>query len=188
VSTFAKSLEQFGLLELAVIGAQAARRREFLDYFEKLALNDATLEQNMHIAFENNLWMLGRSYSTMASNSTLNKIVQQYCDTKFQGPRASKRPDLLLSQDYGDSYLLIEFKRPSDPISRDHIAQAEKYRDDLSPKISTSHKMEIIMMGKGRAPSLDAHNMSPNVKIHSYLSIISSARTEIDWIIKSLKS
>ena len=32
------------------------------------------------------------------------------------------------------TYLLIEFKRPSHPITRDDIAQVEKYRDDLSSR------------------------------------------------------
>ncbi len=37
-------------------------------------------------------------------------MIETYCGKSFDGSRAAKRPDLLLSQDYGDTYLLIEFQ------------------------------------------------------------------------------
>jgi len=186
VGSFAEALEQFGLLELSTIGMQAAHRRTFLDFLDQLVQNAATHEKDAHKAFENNLWMLGRKYSMMSSNVTLKSVIGTYCDRTFQGNRASKRPDLLLSQDYGDSYLLIEFKRPSHPITRDDIAQAEKYRDDLSSRLSSTSKMDIMLIGKGRSPTLDANRLHDTIAIHSYVSIISSARTEMDWLIASL--
>jgi hypothetical protein len=186
VGSFAEALEQFGLLELSTIGTQAAHRRTFLDFLDQLVQNAATHEKDAHKAFENNLWMLGRNYSMMSSNVTLKNVIGTYCDSTFKGSRASKRPDLLLSQAYGDSYLLIEFKRPSHPITRDDIAQAEKYRDDLASRLSSTSKMDIMMIGKGRSPTLDANRLHDTIVIQSYASIISSARTEMDWLITSL--
>lgn len=188
VASFAEALEEFGLLEIAAIGIHASHRRRFLDYLDQLVQNEMTLEKDVHKAFEGNLWVLGRKYSLMSSNVTLKKVVNTYCETAFKGDRASKRPDLLLSQDYGDSYLLIEFKRPSHPIGRDDVAQAEKYRDDLSPRLSSSAKMEILLIGKGRLATLDANRLAESIAIHSFASVISSARTELDWLITSLSS
>lgn len=186
VGSFADALQQFGLLELSTIGMQARHRRTFLDYLDQLVQNDATLEKDVHKAFENNLWMLGRKHSLMSSNVTLKNIIETYCKTVFKEARASKRPDLLLSQDFGDSYLLIEFKRPSHSITREDIAQAEKYRDDLTAKLSSTAKMEIILVGKGRTASLNANNILSTIAIHSFASIISSARMEMDWLVSSL--
>jgi hypothetical protein len=186
IGSFAEALEQFGLLELSTIGTRAAHRRTFLDFLDQLVQNAATHEKDAHKAFENNLWMLGRKYSMMSSNATLKSVIGTYCDSTFKSNRASKRPDLLLSQDYGDSYLLIEFKRPSHPITRDDIAQAEKYRDDLSSRLSSTSKMDIMLIGKGRSPTLDANRLHDTIAIHSYASIISSARTEMDWLVVSL--
>jgi Histidine kinase-, DNA gyrase B-, and HSP90-like ATPase len=186
VSSFAESLEQFGLLELATIGEHASRRRQFLDYLDQLIGNPKTEEKETHKALETNLWLLGRQYSLMSSNVTLKKIVATYCDGIFKGSRAAKRPDLLLSQRYGDAYLLIEFKRPSHDITRDDIAQAEKYRDDLSSRLSSTATMDIMLIGKGRAPTLDARNLLSTITIHSYASIVSAARSELDWLIDSL--
>lgn len=186
VGSFAASLEEFGLLELATIGSQASRRREFLNFLDKLVQNPKTLEKDAHKAFETNLWLLGRKYSLMSSNATLHKVIDNYCGMEFKGNRAAKRPDLLLSQDYGDKYLLIEFKRPSHDITRDDIAQAEKYRDDLSSRLSSTAAMDIVMVGKGRAITLDTRNMLDSISLHSYASIISSGRSELDWLISSL--
>jgi hypothetical protein len=186
VSSFAESLEEFGLMELATIGAQAARRRQFLDYFDQLVQNPETLEKDTHKALETNLWILGRNYSMMSSNATLRKMIETHCGESFSGNRAARRPDLLLSQDYGDTYLLIEFKRPSHDITRDDIAQAEKYRDDLSTRLSSTGKMDIMIIGRGRVTTLDTRNMISSISIHSYASITSSARTELNWLINSL--
>ena len=159
VGSFAASLEEFGLMELSTIGAHASRRRQFLDYFDQLIQNPRTLEKDAHKALETNLWVLGRHYSMMSSNTTLRNMIVTYCGKSFSGSRSAKRPDLLLSQDYGDSYLLLEFKRPSHEITRDDIAQAEKYRDDLSSRLSSTAKMEIMMVGKGRVATLDMRHL-----------------------------
>jgi len=186
VSNFAASLEQFGILELATVGTQARRRLEFLDFMDQLICNPKTLEAEAHRALEANLWILGRSYAMISSNKTLRKMVGDFCDAKFSGPREGKRPDLLLSQVYGGSYLLIEFKRPSHPISRDDIAQAEKYRDDLTPMLSPSGKIKIMMIGEWRQRSLDTRYLADDIEIHSYLGTISSARSELEWLVRSL--
>ncbi|MDO9502768.1 ATP-binding protein [Falsiroseomonas sp.] len=186
VTSLAASLEQFGLLELSAIASQAMRRRSFLDFLDQLVQRPETLERDVHRAFETNLWLLGRRYSLMASNATLRSVIDKYCGVAFSGERASKRPDLLLSQDYGDAYLLIEFKRPSHEISRDDINQAEKYRDDLERKLSSGSRMEIMLVGAGRAASINPANLLPSVTIHSFESIIATARAELDWLISSL--
>jgi hypothetical protein len=186
VGNFAEALEEFGLLELTTIGVQASRRRQILDYFDKLVQNPDTLEKDTHKALETNLWMLGRQYSTMSSNSTLKKIVENLSQKSLNRDRAKKRPDLLLSQDHKETYLLIEFKRPSHPISRDDIAQAEKYRDDLLPNLPSTTSVDIMMIGKGRVVGLDLKNLPTNISIHSYASLISAARTEVEWLITSL--
>jgi len=186
VWSFAESLEQFGLVQLSTIGAQAKRRRQFLEYLDQLIENPKTLEKDTHKALETNLWVLGRKYSTMSSNATLTTIIENHCGERLIGSRAAKRPDLLLAQDYGDTYLLIEFKRPSHSITRDDIAQAEKYRDDLSSKLSSTTRMNIVMVGKGRTTVMDTKHLDPTIAIHSYASVISAARSELDWLISSL--
>ncbi len=186
VSDFAASLEQFGLLELSTIGTQAGRRREFLDAFDHLTQNPKTLEKEAHQALETNLWVLGRQYALMSSNVTLKSMIASYCSDRFKGEGSAHRPDLLLSQGYGDRYLLIEFKRPSHIITRADVAQAEQYRDELTSRLSSTAAMDIMLIGRGKADTLSANNLNRDIVIHSYASVISAARSELDWIVNSL--
>ncbi len=186
VGAFAKALEEFGLLELSVLASQVARRLTFLDRLDELVANPATLEKQIHLALESNLWVLGRNYYSMASNRTLRAVIGEYCDEEFSGERAAKRPDLLLAQDFQENMLLVEFKRPSHAIGRDDVNQAEKYRDDLQIRIAPSGVLKILMLGKGRVDSLNMQNLAPNIRISSFRAVISSARSEFEWLMKSL--
>ena len=94
MESFAAALDQFGLVELSTIGTQASRRLQFLDSLEQLAQDPRTLEKDVHKAVERNLWILGRSYATMASNVSLRHVIATYCNEEFTGERAAKRPDL----------------------------------------------------------------------------------------------
>ena len=75
---------------------------------------------------------------------------------------------------------------PNHPISREDIAQAEQYRDDLSGTITSSSPLRILMIGKGSAASMDKRYGTDMTIISSYASLLSSARTELDWLMSSL--
>ncbi|MEP1537283.1 MAG: ATP-binding protein [Paracoccaceae bacterium] len=187
VNDFAVSLQEFGLLELSNIRTQADKRIRFLDYLENLADNIATKEQEVHVALEKNLWVFGLDFSMMSSNITLKRMIKVFCDKKYSGNAAQKRPDLLLSQGFDGRYLLIEFKRPSVPIGRQEVAQAEEYRDELSSQLPSDAAFQIMMVGKGRGSRLSVDRLAQNISIHSYKDLISTARSQISWLINSLE-
>ena len=89
-------------------------------------------------------------------------------------------------QDNRNEYLLIELKRPSHSISRDDIAQAEKYRDDLYPILASGSRLDIMLIGKGRTVTLGQRSLPEGISIHSYAAVISAAFQEVDWLINSL--
>jgi hypothetical protein len=55
VEALASALEEFGLVDLAVIAQQARRRLELLDRLDELASQPNTLEKDMHTAIEKTL-------------------------------------------------------------------------------------------------------------------------------------
>ncbi|SNZ07418.1 ATP-binding protein [Cohaesibacter gelatinilyticus] len=187
VQHFAEALSEFGLLEMSHIHSQARRRTEFLDYLDQLAFNPDTLEDTMHKALDSNLWVFGSRYSLMASNTSLSTIVRRFCDKAYSGKNASRRPDLLLTQGFNGRYLLIEFKRPSKIIGRDEVNQAQRYVDELACQLDSTAAFEIMVVGKGRDPIISPDSLNPNISIHSYNSLISTARNEIDWLLNTLK-
>lgn len=185
VATFSDALQQFGLLELALMADHGKYRIRFLDDLDLLAANAATLEKEMHKAVEKSLWVFGSRYHTMSSNETLRRVVDAYCDKKYSGTKASKRPDLLLAADSGDRYLLIEFKRPSHPIDRKDEAQAKEYRDELASHFP-GKAIDIILLGGRRATAADTRYDTPDVRVLSYNDVIGQARHELNWLIKNL--
>jgi hypothetical protein len=183
VQALAEALEEFGLVDLAVIGQQARGRLSFLDELDALIIDPATLEKQVHQAFEKNLWVLGPQYALMSSNKTTRRAIQEYADKKFSGARANKRPDLLLANDLDRRHLLIEFKQPSHPITRDDVNQAEKYRDDLT---GTFGRINILILGKGRSPQMPAQYDQVDIEVRSYADVVSTARRQLDWLLEEL--
>jgi|CXWL01.1.fsa_nt_gi hypothetical protein len=183
VEVFASALEDFGLLDMALVASQTVSRRKLLDHLESLVRNPKTIEKNVHSVIERNLWLLGYEYSLIVSNKTLANTIETYAAEKFTGERATKRPDLFLAQNLRGGYLLIEFKRPSKEISRDDQNQAAKYRDDLEPRFGSIH---ILLLGKGRASSALLQNDPPRLDVFGYEALISSARNQHDWLLAEL--
>ncbi len=184
VETFASALEVFGLLDMALMANQAKSRLKVLDDLDDFVRNPATLEKNVHSVIERNLWILGYEHALVSSNKTLAHTIEEYASVKFSGDRASKRPDLFLAQNLRGGYLLIEFKRPSKHIDRQDQRQAQEYRDDLEPKFG---QIEILLLGKGRDVSATAKNDPPGLQVFGYEALISTARTQLAWLLSELR-
>lgn len=183
---FADALSEFGIVELSIIGVQAKNRNKFLDFFEKLILNEKASEADVHKSLEKNLWLLNEKFSLMASNVSLNRISNDYLNKKYKDDRKSKRPDLVLCQDYKDDILLIELKEPNKVIGRDEQGQAEKYRDDLNTMFPNSH-ITVLVIGKSLNPKMSTKYGNETIILDSYRSLISKARNRMNWLVKELK-
>jgi Histidine kinase-, DNA gyrase B-, and HSP90-like ATPase len=182
VAQFAEALEAFGLLELAMMSERARHRLHFLDRLEELVAKPATVEKEVHRALEGTLWVLGTKYALMASNRTLRTIVSQYMEKKYAGNRPDERPDLLLAQDAGDRYLLIEFKRPSHELTREDEAQAMRYRDEIATYLPAK-AIDVLLLG-GRRERMDTRYDTPDRVYQTYAGLIAQARYELQWLLR----
>lgn len=185
ISKLAEVLSEFGLAELAILGEQARSRLEFLDQFERLCQNSDTDEALVHSSLEKNLWVFGAQYSLFSSNKTLRRQVEDYLGKKYKGTRAKKRPDLMLSANYSDEYLLIEFKRPSHSLKHIDYQQATAYRNDFRPY--TDADIEILLIGGKRGQNLPApNNIESDTRIMIFDEVISTSRNQLNWLLKEL--
>jgi hypothetical protein len=185
VGQFAEALSEFGLLEMTLITRQARNRKQFLDYVDRLADNEHTLEKDIHKTLENASWVFGNEYSLMSSNEGLRGTIDKFCTKEYSGNNASKRPDLLLSQDIANKYLLVEFKRPSHTITRDDENQAIKYRDELLAYLGKV-QMDILVIGGKVDRGIDSQYMSWSARLITFKALTSLARTQLDWMLKDL--
>ena len=139
----------------------------------------------VHTALENCLWIFGIKYSVFSSNKTLKRQVEDYLGKRYTGKRASKRPDLLLSVNFANEYLLIEFKRPSHSLRYKDYQQATEYRNDFVPY--TNSEIKVLIVGGKRGSDLPPHyNKEPNSEVVIFDEIISSARNQLNWLLVEL--
>ena len=181
-SSLADALDDYALTDLAYLAESARARQVFLDQLEVLSKNPGTLEKTMHKAIENSLWIFGPSYSLFSSNKTLKTQIEDYLNVQYKGTKASDRPDLLLNEDLNGDFLLIEFKRPNHPLKYQDYQQATGYRHDL--KKHTDKKVHVILIGGTRSPDFPNENREPDVTCILFNQLISSARRQIDWMLR----
>lgn len=181
VATIASVLADFGLVDMAVTAQQAQRRIRVLDSLSILVNDDATLEKQVHAVVEANPWILGNEYNVLRSNQTLKSTI----GTLVGKASEEDRPDLFLGSLPGGRHVLVEFKRPSHPISRDDENQAEKYRDELARKYPD---IDVVIVGRERSQKVDAQYEKPHLRVISWSHLISTARHEISWLLEHLRS
>lgn len=183
VAGVADNLNRFGLADMAFLVQQAAARQVFLDQLDALARDAGTTEAVMHKALERNLWVLGPEYSLFSSNSTLRRQVEELLGKTYTGDRADKRPDLLLNENLGGDYLLIEFKRPGHALNHNDYVQAIGYRHELSKYVSSP--IRVLVVGGSRSSDFPGDNREPNVEARVFGQVISTARRQIEWLLRS---
>jgi len=178
-------LAEFGLAEIAIIGDQAKSGLEFLERFMELCQIEETDEKLIHSLLETNLWIFGIQFTVFSSNKSLKRQVENHLNQKYTGSRANKRPDLMLSVNYENEYLLIEFKRPSHSLKYEDYQQATAYRNDFVPFINANIK--VLLIGGKRGSDLPpSYNQEPNTSILILDEIISNSRNQLNWLLKEL--
>lgn len=186
VAEFAEALEQFGLVDLALMAQQARQRLRLLDYLDQLRASPQTDELVMHKAIEQNLWVLGNDYGLLASNKSLKKIVEDSLGKIYTGKRAAERPDLLLTTNVQQQHVVIEFKKPSMVLTFDHYQQATKYRHELSSYLPPN--IEVFIIGGQLNGNALPANREASVKASTYAAIIANARYQTEWLIRELST
>ncbi|CAN7806377.1 ATP-binding protein [Paraburkholderia hospita] len=184
IASLADALDEFGLADMAHLVEQAKARQQFLDNLEALSRNRGTLEVQMHKSIEKNLWIFGPEFSVFSSNKTLQRQVEDFLGKKFVGPRATKRPDLLLNENLNGECLLLEFKRPSHSLNRDDYSQATDYRHDLAKHMNK--RIRVLIVGGDRSGDYPTTNLEPDVLAASFLDVISTARRQVEWQLRQL--
>lgn len=182
VAGIAERLNEFGLAEMAFLVQQAAARQVYLDQLDALARDASTTEAVLHKALERNLWVFGPEYSLFSSNSTLRRQVEDMLGKTYTGDKADKRPDLLLNENLGGQYLLVEFKRPSHALNHDDYVQAIAYRHELAKYLSSP--IQVLLVGGSRSADFPTSNLEPYVKTRVFGQVISTARRQIEWLLR----
>ena len=180
VAQLAEALADFGLVDMTLVAQQARHRLDVLKRLDELMTRPETLEKEMHVVFERNLWLLEGDFKLLSSDRTLATTLQQWAGTEFTGQRARKRPDLFLCSTIDRRYVLIEFKEPGHTIDRSDESQALGYRDDLRKSFEP---IDVFVIGGRRASGLDPNRSYPGLHVKTYAEVVSTARSRLEWLI-----
>lgn len=186
VARLAGILEELGLVDVAMVAQQCKYRLAFLDEFDTLLANPATLESQVHQAIEKNLWLLGPDHQLVASNKTFDRLIRDWLDKKYKGRRAKNRPDLLLLPAGRREVLLLELKRPSHPIDRKDEGQAMEYRDELQVHVP-DRTIRVLVIGGTRDPQVSEHYATDKLTVTTFTSMAAQARDNLAWLLEQLK-
>lgn len=181
IEILANVLNEFGLIEVALISKQANSRKKFIDSFEQLVRNPKTSEQDIHKVIEKSLWLINNHLVLYKSNTSVKKIVEDNSDKKYKGDRAYKRPDLILINNYSNEYVLIELKKYDYTLKIRDATQAVEYAIDLRPRYGEMR--QIIVIGGKMPKHVNKDDFPKNVQLESYDRLIMKARNEINWLI-----
>ncbi len=187
VAALASALAEFGIWDLSLVGTQAHRRRAVLNHFATLVDREGTKEADIHRVLQENLWLLEIDNRPISSNESIRKVIENYLGGRYAGARASKRPDLPAAEHIAGHHLLIEIKAPNVTINRKHESQAIEYRDDLQGS-GKLQRIQILLLGKGKAPEMNAINERDGITILSYHELIGRAESRWQWLIRDLKA
>jgi len=184
--TLADVLRQWGLNEVAGIVSRAQLRLKALEAFEALARDSETKElSGVHQSMEQNLWILGDEYELVKSNGTLRRTIEEVFGHGYQGSRGRERPDLILAG-LREKHMLVELKRPAHMLTRQDVAQAETYRDELAKHLPNAQWTIAILGGTVEAALVrDDH---PGVFVSTFLEVLEQARARLDWLLDHLST
>ena len=185
IADLAEILELWGLYEIGEIARRARRRLLILGKFEELAWNSESLElQDVHRMLEKNVWIIGDEYELFVSNISMKRIIEEVFRKRYQGDRERLRPDLILAGIAGN-HLLLELKRPSHHLTRNDVAQAQGYRDDIHEHLPRT-PVEIRVIGGSVDPALAADETFSRYAT-TFPAVIVSARRRLEWLLEHIE-
>ena len=100
---------------------------QIIEKLEKLVASNDSLEIDLHKLIECNLWLIKEGLELWSSDKPLLTVLGGHID-KIYKHKEKIRPDLLaLSRSDGNEAVILEFKKPSEIITREHVTQAMEY-------------------------------------------------------------
>ncbi|MDF3285475.1 ATP-binding protein [Gordonia sp. N1V] len=151
VKRLASLLDRTQITQLIEANTKLVNRLDFLQALKQMvfdpATNKSTQERTqLHAMLEKNTWVFGEEYDLMASDRSLDAVLDRYL-AHIDGPDTQPKPvrrhdgsvgrvDLMLGQSRPavgrNDYLIVELKRPSVTISAKEVQQIKSYADAVT--------------------------------------------------------
>lgn len=171
-----KLLEQYRLPQLTSVTSVITDRLQKLTLFDKHIQTDEAYEikgkNSIHNQLARALWILDDRYWLLRSNQTLTNQLGK----RYEKQERNKRPDFICA-DFENRLVIVEIKRPSMTVKREHINQIEDYLVLADEFKNYSEKRGFLI-----AQNISSHlrknlALKPDIEFRSYVDVVDECKS-----------
>ncbi len=171
-----KLLEEYELPQLTSVTGIITDRLQKLKLLEAQIQNERAYEikgkNSIHNQLAEALWILDDGYWLLSSN----KPLQNFLGIEYEKNKKLKRPDFICA-DFEKTLVIVEIKRPSLEVKREHIDQLEEYVIMASDFMDYKKRIGFLI-AKSIPPELARIvKHRPLIEFKSYTRVIRECRT-----------
>ena len=181
-------IREWGLKQVNSVVDIIKTQIDIIEKLEEIIGSNKSLEIDVHKLIESNLWLIREGLELWSSDKPLKKLLDDRIDEIYKG-REDIRPDLVCrSRNDGNEAVIMEFKRPSEPIVMKHATQAFEYAG-LIKKHRPNISIRTYLIGRQYDASVLATKdnfKSASLYLWSLQEILQRARMRFEHILKIL--
>jgi hypothetical protein len=170
---FSTLLNDLRLNQVSMMTSLVYQKLKIIDLLEKIIINPANKEADVHRIFENHPWLLGRNFDIVSSDKPLS----EYLNTNIKDdPETRKRPDIIAKVvPYTHDAVIIELKAPGIKLKAEHIGQALTYKALIQRHKPSTKDIHCFVYGYEKDMTF---TLSNDATIKTFSELISELRDE----------
>lgn len=181
-------VKDWGLRQVSSVAEQVKNQIDIIGKLEELIVSEKAREIDLHNLIETNLWLVRPGLEVWSSDKTLKQIMDNHISEIYEKQK-HLRPDLICrSRDNGNDAVIIEFKRPTEKITNQHVTQALTYASILKKHLPSIHFVTYVV-GREYDPAVLAvkDNLEKaSLYFWSFGEILQAARMRFEKILDIL--
>jgi hypothetical protein len=184
----ASLVSEWGLSQLNSITGIIQTQINIIGRLEELVSSNKAYEIDLHKLVENNLWLVKEGLELWSSDKPLKTLLEGHIDALYRD-RQEIRPDLICrSRGDGSEAIILEFKRPKERVTMQHVTQALEY-EGLIKKHRPNINFMTYVVGREYDPVVLAirdKQAQAGLFLHSFEEVLQRARIRFETILKIL--
>lgn len=182
-------IQEWGLKQINSVTEIIKDQIEIIEKLEELLMSKKTLEIELHRLIENNLWLVKEGLEIWSSDKPLKKILEDHI-LKIYKDKIDLRPDIVCrSRDDGLQAIILEFKRPKEKITMEHVTQAFKYKGLIQKHRPNLNLQTYVIGSQFESDVLASKNDldKAELRIWGFDEILQRARSRFENILQILQ-
>jgi hypothetical protein len=180
-------VEEWGLKQVSNVADIVKTQIDIILKLQELVASNEAAEIDLHKLIERNLWLIKEGLELWSSDKPLKILLEKRIEELYKD-KASLRPDLVCRSRNGAEAVIIEFKRPKETVTMEHVTQALEY-EALIKKSRPNITFTTYVVGRQYSPSvLAAREKLEGASLHlwSFEEILQKSRMRFERVLEIL--